>query len=121
MEKLKEILLKFFKLDSIVDHISGYIETRVALVKMEIREEVATALSRVLIILIMFLTGILFLLFISIGLAEYLNQVIGGDYAGFMIVAGFYGSLLLLMIAFRKSLLKAFEKKFVGLIRQKAE
>ena len=121
MEKLKEILLKFFKLDSIVDHISGYIETRVALVKMEIREEVASAMSRALIVLIMLLTGILFLLFISIGVAEYINGVLGGEYLGFVIVGGFYGLLLLLMVIFRKSLLKAFENKFVGLIRQKAE
>ena len=121
MEKLKEILLKFFKLDSIMDHISGYLETRVALVKMEIREEVASAMSRVLIIMIMIFTGILFLLFISVGLAEYLNQVLGGDFVGFMIVGGFYGLLLLVMIIFRKSLLKTFENKFVGLIRQKTE
>jgi hypothetical protein len=121
MEKLKETLLKFFKLDSIVDHIAGYIETRVALVKMEIREEVASAMSRALIILVMFLTGILFLLFISVGLAEYLNMVLGGDYVGFIIVGGFYGLLLLLMIIFRKGLLKTFENKFVGLIRQKTE
>jgi hypothetical protein len=121
MEKLKEILLKFFKLDSLVEHISGYVETKVALVKMEIREEVASAMSRLLIILIMFLTGILFLLFLSIGLAEYLNGVLGGDHIGFMIVGGGYGLLLLLMVVFRKSLLKTFENKFVGLIRQKIE
>jgi hypothetical protein len=121
MEKLKEILLKFFNLDSIVGHINGYIESRVALVKMEIREEVAHVLSRGLIILIMFLTGILFLLFISIGLAEYLNALVGGEYLGFVIVGGFYGLLLLMMVVFRKSLLKAFEKQFVGLIKHKEE
>src|SRR6185436_7333409 len=70
MEKLKEILLKFFKLDSIVGNLTGYVESRVALVKMEIREEVASVLSRALIIIVMFLIGFLVVLFLSVGLAE---------------------------------------------------
>jgi hypothetical protein len=121
MEKLKEILLKFFKLDSIVENLNGYLESRVALVKMEIREEVANVLSRGLIVLIMFLTGFLFVLFMSLGLAEYLNARFGGEYIGFISVGGLYGFILLMMIVFRKSLLRAFEKKFTGLIRNKEE
>jgi len=121
MEKLKEILLKFFKLDSIVENLNGYLESRVALVKMEIREEIANVMSRGLIILIMFLTAFLFILFMSVGLAEYLNMQFGGRHLGFISVGGLYGLILLFMIVFRKSLLKAFEKKFTGLIRNKGE
>lgn len=121
MENLKEILLKFFKLDSIVSNISGYVETRVALVKMEIREEVAAVLSRSLIIIIMMLFGFLVVLFLSIGTAEYLNTLFTGDFAGFFLVGGFYLLVLMFMIIFRKSLLKAFEKKFSTLIKQKNE
>lgn len=121
MEKLKEILLRFFKLDSLAEHLNGYIETRVALIKVEIREEVANVLSRGLIIFVMFLTGILFLLFISIGIAEYVNTLMSSEYLGFVIVGGFYGTVLILMILFRKGLLKAFEKQFVGLIKHKED
>jgi hypothetical protein len=121
MEKLKEIVLKFFKLDSIVEHLNGYIESRVALVKMEVREEVGNVLSRGLIILVMFLTGILFLLFMSVGIAEYINTQLGGEHIGFVIVGGFYGLLLLVMIIFRKSLMKALEKQFAGMLRQKGD
>lgn len=119
MEKLKEILLRFFKLDSIVGHLTGYVETRIALIKMEVREEVANALSRGLIILIMFLIAFLFLIFLSIAVAEYLNFFLEGEHMGFALVAGFYGLVLLLMIIFRKALLKAFEKQFVGLVKNK--
>lgn len=121
MEKLKEILLKFFKLDSIVGNLTGYVESRVALVKMEIREEVASVLSRALIIMIMFLTGFLMLLFLSVGLAEFLNTLYEGDFVGFLLVGGFYALLLILMIVFRKNILEALEKKFAGLIKQKKE
>jgi uncharacterized membrane protein YqjE len=121
MEKLKETLLKFFKLDSIVDHISGYVETRVALVKMEIREEIAGILSRTLMIIVMMLIAFLFLLFISVGTAWYLNTRLGDDFIGFFLVGGFYALLLILMFAFRKSLLKTLEKKFATQIRQKQD
>jgi hypothetical protein len=121
MEKLKEILLKFFKLDSIVNNLTGYVESRVALVKMEIREEVASVLSRALIVMIMCLTGLMVLLFLSIGLAEFLNTLYEGDFVGFLLVGGIYGLLLILMLVFRKDLLKSFEKKFAGLIKQKQD
>jgi membrane protease YdiL (CAAX protease family) len=121
MEKLKEVLLKFFKLESIVANITGYVESRVALVKMELREEVAGVISRGLIIVIMMLIGFLFILFLSIGMAGYLNTMFEGDFAGFFLVGGFYGLLLLLMIIFRKNLLRTLEKKFATLIRQKQD
>lgn len=121
MEKLKEILLKFFKLESIVSNITGYVEARVALVKMELREELAAVISRSLIVVIMMLIGFLLVVFLSIGLAGYLNTLFEGNYAGFFIVGGFYGLLLLLMIVFQKSLLASLEKKFASMIRQKKD
>jgi hypothetical protein len=119
MEKLKEILLKFFKLDSIVGNLTGYVESRVALVKMEIREEVASVLSRALIVMVMFFTGFLVLLFLSVGLAEYLNTLWEGDFMGFVLVGGFYALLLILMIAFRNNVLHSLEKKFEEMIKHK--
>jgi phosphoglycerol transferase MdoB-like AlkP superfamily enzyme len=121
MEKLKEILLKFFKLESIVSNITGYVEARVALVKMELREEVAGVISRGLIIIIMMLIGFLLILFLSIGMAGYLNTMFEGNFAGFFLVGGFYGLLLLLLILFRKNLMKSLEKKFTTMIRQKQD
>lgn len=121
MEKLKEILLKFFKLDSIVGNLTGYVESRVALVKMEIREEVASVLSRALIIVVMFLIGFLVVLFLSVGLAEYLNTIWEGDFVGFLLVGGFYLLVLILMVAFRKDLLNSLEKKFEGMIKHKKD
>ena len=119
MEKLKEVLLKFFKLESIVSNITGYVESRVALVKMELREEVASVISRSLIVVFTLLIGFLLILFLSIGMAGYLNTMYEGNFVGFFIVGGFYGLLLLLMMVFRKSLMKYFDKKFTAMIRQK--
>lgn len=121
MEKLKEILLKFFKLESIYNNVTGYVESRVALVKLEIREEVAQILSRSLIIMLMFLAGFLFVLFLSIGLAEYLNGYFEGPYAGYVIMAGFFAVVLLILVIFRKALFKSLEKQFVEMIKQKQD
>jgi hypothetical protein len=67
----------------------------------------------------MFLTGFLVLLFLSVGLAEYLNTLWEGDFIGFILVGSFYALLLIVMIAFRKNLLHSLEKKFEEMIKHK--
>jgi hypothetical protein len=119
MEKIKEKILKFLRLDGLLSNLSGYVETKVALVKIEIREEVAGILSRGLMIMLIIMVGFLCMLFLSLAGAQYLNSVLESDYAGYVIVALFFGLLLLLLLVFQKSFFKMFEKKFVEMIRQR--
>jgi hypothetical protein len=119
MEKIKDRILKFLHLDGIISNLSGYIETRVALVKIEIREEVAIILSRGLMLTLLFMVGFMFLLFLSFGLAHYLNAVLQSDFGGYMIVALFFGFLLVVLLLFRKSLFKMLEKQFTEMIKHR--
>ena len=119
MEKIKDRILKFLRLDGIISNLSGYVETRIALVKIELREEVANILTRGLMIMIMFLVGFLVVLFLSLGLAQYLNTLLGSEFGGYMIVALFFGLLLLVLLVFRKSFFKMLEKQFADLIKQR--
>ena len=121
MDSIKDRILKFLRLDGIISNLSGYVETRVALVKIEIREEVAGILSRGLMIMIMFMIGFLFVLFLGIGLAQYLNTVVESEFAGYMIVALFFGLLLFVLLIGRKSFFKVLEKQFVEMIKHRHE
>ena len=47
---LKDRVLKFLKLDGLVDGLSGYIETRVSLLKIEVKEEIIELISKILVI-----------------------------------------------------------------------
>lgn len=119
MDSIKDRILKFLRLDGIISNLSAYVETRVALVKLEIREEVASVLSKGLILMVIFMIGFMFLLFLCIGLANYLNVVLESQFGGYMIIALFFGLLLLTLLVFRKTLFRVLGKQFAEMIKQR--
>ncbi|MBL7850636.1 MAG: phage holin family protein [Cyclobacteriaceae bacterium] len=119
MDKIAESILKFLKLDSLVSHVTGYVEARIELMKIEIREDIAKAVARAILLLTLILVGFLFLLFLSIGLAHFITSYLHSAYLGYWSVAGLYGLLFLLLYVFRKSIYAAFEHKMVEAIKQK--
>ena len=119
MEKITETILKFLKLDNLVSHVTGYVEARISLMKVEIRDDMAKAISRGMVMVALFFMGFLFLVFFSIGLAQFLNTFFNYSYAGYWIVAGIYGGIFLLLLLFRKSILAYFEAQFSELMQRK--
>lgn len=119
MDNIKDRILKFLRLDGIINNLTGYVESRVALVKIEIREEVASVLSRGLIVMGIFMVGFMCLLFLCVGLANYLNMVLESPFAGYMIIALFFGLLLLILLVFRKALFRMLEKRFEEMIKHR--
>jgi len=121
MDNLKDKIFKFLRLDNLVEHMSGYVENRLELYKLEIREDVAKILSKAIIYCVLAVFGMLCLLFFSIGLAHFLNRYFTDEYAGYWIVAGLYGVAFLSFLVFRKVIDRNFEKHFVELIKRKAK
>ncbi len=121
MDKIAESILKFLKLDSLVNHVTGYVEARIELMKMEIREDVAKSMARAIVAVTLILTGFLFLLFLSIGLAHFIISYTHVPYLGYWSVAGLYGLVLLMVYVFRKSIYERFEKQFMDVIKRKAK
>lgn len=115
---LKDTLLKFLKLDGLVDSLTGYVESRIELMKYEVKEDVAKAISKVSILLLLAVFFIFFLLFASAAVAHKIGESLG-SFAGYGIVAGFYLMLLLLIIVFREPISKNLEKKMKNTLMQK--
>jgi uncharacterized membrane protein YqjE len=119
MEGIKETLFKFLRLDNLMENLTGYVEARIELLKIEIKEDVAKVLARTVMILIVALLTVLFVLFLSIGLAQYLNSVFGKNHVGYWMVAGIYGVPCLIFIIFRKSISSMMESRLMKLIKNK--
>lgn len=115
---IKETLLKFLKLDSLVDNLTGYLEGRIELMKYEMKEDVARGLAKVSLLMLSALLFTFFLIFVSIAIAFKLSESMG-TFGGFGIVAAFYFVLLLIIVLFRSSISKNLEKKLKNLIIQK--
>ena len=121
MEKLKETIFKFLRLDGVFNHLSGYMEARLELLKIEIREDVAKILANVMIFGVVFFFGCMFMIFFSTGLAQFLNTYFDESYVGYWIVAGFYLVGFFIFMIFRKGILKNFEKHLSDLIKHRAK
>ncbi len=121
MDKIAESILKFLKLDSLINHVTGYVEARIELMKVEIREDVAKSIARAIVAVTLILTGFLFLLFLSIGLAHFIIAYTHVAYIGYWSVAGLYGFLLLIVYVFRKPIYERFEKQFMDVIKRKGK
>lgn len=115
---LKDTLLKLFKLDGLVNNLTGYVETRIELLKYEIKEDMARAIAKVSILLLLAVFFIFFLLFASAAVAHKIGESLG-SFAGYAIVAGFYLALLLLIVLLREPISKSLEKKLKNIITQK--
>jgi len=119
MEKIKDSIFKFLRLDNLVENLSGYFETRVELVKLEIREELAKILSHALTIGVLLFLSLLFVLFVSLGLANYLNNYFNNFSSGYWIVAAIYGVPGLLIFLLRGKISHYFEQRLIAQTKKK--
>ena len=80
----------FEKWEGLTDHVKEYINTSIELTKLQIAEKTSQVVSQVIAITIVALFFLLFLIFGSIAGAWALSNWIGKPYSGFLIVAGIY-------------------------------
>ena len=114
-----EKLTKLLRLDTLLESLHGYVENKMELFKLEVREDVARIISRALVYLALSLFGFLFLVFSSIGLAHFINRYFSEEFAGYWIVAGSYALAFLIFLVFRKPLEGLFERNFLDAIKRK--
>lgn len=119
MESIKETIFKFLRLDNLMGNLTGYVEARIELLKIEIKEDVAKVLASALMILIVAFLAFIFLLFLSFGLAHYLNTFFGKPQMGYWIVAGMYGVPCLIFVLFRKNIGHSMETHLMKMIKSK--
>ena len=117
---LKDTLLKFLKLDSLIENITGYVETRIELLKMDMKEEVSKGVAKALVYVVIVALVTLFVLLISMAGAYKIAESVGTP-GGFAIVAGVYLLLGLLVYAFRNSITETLENRFQEKMNKKKE
>lgn len=96
----------FVKAEEFADHIKEYVNNRIASVKLQAAERSSKVLSDVL--ALMFLAAILFVfvIFLSMAGAFALSAWIGESYVGFLIVAGIWLVVALLVWMNKESILR---------------
>ena len=112
--------MKYLKLDKILESLTGYFDSKIQLVKVELREEASEFISKFIVFVIIALLLMSFVLFLSISAAFWLGDKTGNISAGFAIVAGFY-LILSVTLLLLKDKMKLDEKIFVALKSNKKD
>ena len=84
--------------DSLIGNLTGYLDTRIDLVRLEVQQKMTTLFVSTVHGVTLALLGLLFLIFVSIFAGLALNSVLDSTYWGFGVVAGFYLALLVLVL-----------------------
>jgi hypothetical protein len=84
--------------DSLVGNLTGYLDTRIDLVRLEVQQKLSTIVVSTIHGVTLALLGLLFLLFLSVFAGLALNSALDSSFWGFGIVAGFYLLLLVLVL-----------------------
>ena len=84
--------------DSLFGNLTGYLDTRIDLVRLELQQKASTALVGTIHGVTLAVLGLLFVVFVSIFAGLALNSALDSPFWGFGIVAGFYLLLLILVL-----------------------
>ncbi len=94
-------------IDSLIDRVKIYVETRIDLLRLKAIDKSSSFISLLVSMIIVILMSFLFIIFLSVGAALLLGEMLGKTYYGFFIVAGFYLLVGLILFALRDKWLKA--------------
>ncbi len=83
-----------------------YIRNQLELFKLRLTENTSRTVAAMLMGLILFGLSSLFFVFISIAIIIFIGEITGEMYYGFLIMAGVYLLMIILLVSFRKSLIE---------------
>lgn len=111
-------ILKLLKLDKLFQNLTGYVETQIELVKLDLKEEAQHGLENIFqVVLMMFLASFV-VLFLSLGLSVLLNSLFDSTFLGYFLVCLVY-LVSFIIISFDKN--KSFGKWVSSLIFKNKE
>lgn len=96
----------FEKIEGLTDHVKDYVNTKIEITKLRIAEKTSQVVGNVIAVIIVVVFFLFVVVFGSLAGAWALSDLIGKRYAGFLIVAGFYLLLGIIVWAARGRLIR---------------
>ncbi len=93
--------------ESLIDRVKIYVETRIDLLRLKAIDKSSSFLSLLISMVVVILISFIFIMLLNIGIALLIGELIGKSYYGFFIVAGFYLLIGVVLFMFRNKWLKA--------------
>lgn len=109
------------QLEEIKNTLFKYLETRIDLVKIEIRDKVERAVVMAVYVAALLCLALTILILLIILLGTFLNKWLESDYLGYVILLGFFIINLIIWVVFRQKLIGFIHGFIVRFARSKEE
>jgi len=93
-------------IESLLEKLKDYIDTRIKLLKLKAIDKTSSFISTLLTLIIVILVGFVCFIMLNIGIALLIGHWLGAYYWGFLIVAGLYIFIAIIIYKFRNKWLK---------------
>lgn len=93
--------------ESLIDRVKTYVETRIDLLRLKAIEKSSSFLSLIISMLVVILVTFIAILLISVGIALLLGDLLGKGYYGFFIIGALYLITGLVLYSMRDKILKS--------------
>ena len=97
---------EFKKIEEISDNLKQYLILNWEILKLQVTERTSVIGSSLISKLIIGLSAFLFVLTLSIGVGFYLSALLNNTYSGFIIIAGFYLLLTIILFIWRRKMIE---------------
>lgn len=97
------------KIEGLIDNATEYGKSSLELIKLKAIDEFSSGVASLIPVIVAILFGASFLLFLNLGIAFWLGDILGKTFFGFFIVGGFYIIITLIFgVFFRKKIKSKF-------------
>ncbi|HEY8399976.1 MAG TPA: phage holin family protein [Cytophagaceae bacterium] len=91
------MFFKFFKLEGLGESVKAYVDARIQLFKLEVKEKAANIITVLVFSIALVFTILMALMFLALALGNYLNSLFNNSYMGFAILGLFFLIIVLLL------------------------
>ena len=96
-------ILKLLKLDKLFENLTGYIETQIEIVKLDLKDQAAESIQKLFQVVLILLLAFVFIVFASITVAIGINILLESNIWGYLIIALTYLIVLLIFVSDKKT------------------
>jgi hypothetical protein len=97
----KKGLLNLLGIGTIIDQLKALVNTRMQIIKLELKDELAKSFAKALIGVMLFFILFIAVLFLSIAVSIYLGYILENYFYGFGLMAAFYFIIFIILYLFR--------------------
>ena len=101
-------------IESLIDRAEKYGKTSIDLLKLKSVDKTGNLVSAFLSQTLLYIFLIFFIFILTVSAALWLGELLGKNYYGFLVVAGFYGLVTLILLIIRPSIKKHFKNAVIN-------